>query len=242
MITIAVCDDNVCFNLILKEQLEHLCFPLPEYIEIHISTFCSVQEVTQYLQNHSIQIIFLDIQMAGTQNGFSLAESLHRDYPEIIIIFVSSYDDYVFDSLKYRPFRFIRKRLLDEELPEVLHHALNTYHSNNEMHLFHTTDGDQFLSLHHILYLESAKNYYILHCTDSSYKCRGSLSEIEGALTEYHFCRIHSSFLVNMKYVKAIYKENWLLLTNGSLLRISRSQTAPFKEAYFTFLQRRSIK
>lgn len=241
MITIAVCDDDVRFTSILKKHLEILCFSLPEYMEIPVRSFCSIQDVLQYLQKQSIQIIFLDIEMPGTQNGFSLAESLHRDYPEMIIIFVSSHDDCVYSSLKYRPFRFIRKRLLEDELPEAFYTALDICCSNKDWHLFRTTDGEKYLSLHHILYLESTGNYYILHCTDSVHRCRGCLSEMERILSEHYFCRIHSSFLVNMEYVKTIHKGNCLLLTDGSQLPISRKKNELFKKAYFSFLQRRRI-
>ncbi len=40
-------------------------------------------------------------------NGFELAAKIQETAPDILIIFVSAYESYVYKSFEFRPFRFI---------------------------------------------------------------------------------------------------------------------------------------
>lgn len=64
-------------------------------------------------------IVLLDIQM-GEVSGFMLAEELYKITGGENIIFVSSMENLVFESIHFRPFRFVRKSHLEEELTEAV--------------------------------------------------------------------------------------------------------------------------
>ncbi len=110
MITIGVCDDNIQFARLLVKSLRTLCATeLPERIGCQIAVeFSSCDDVLRYLEYNTINILFLDINMP-TKTGFDLAEKLNQLYPDIIIIFVSAHDNFVYSSFEYSPFRFLRK-------------------------------------------------------------------------------------------------------------------------------------
>ena len=118
MLTIAICDDNPQFAKILAKKINSLCaHNLPERVDCQIAPiFGSAENVLQFLQTQAIHILFLDIDMPKI-NGFKLAEYLCKHYPETIIIFVSSYEEFVYSSFEYCPFRFLRKSHLEQELP-----------------------------------------------------------------------------------------------------------------------------
>ena len=57
-------------------------------------------------------------------NGFDLSKVLCEKHPGLIIIFVSSYEDFVYSSFEYCPFRFLRKTHLNDELEITLSKAI----------------------------------------------------------------------------------------------------------------------
>ena len=55
----------------------------------------SSKAVLEYIKEHSINILFLDIDMPE-ENGFQLAEKINRLRPDTLIIFVSSHEKLCF--------------------------------------------------------------------------------------------------------------------------------------------------
>ena len=128
MLTIAVCDDNIQFARILANRIRKLCATMvPEKIRCDvISAFSAADDVLQYLKTNPLALLFLDIDMPG-RSGFSLAEELQKNYPDIIIVFVSSYDNLVFRSFDYSPLSFLRKSHLEAELEPAFSRAIDKY-------------------------------------------------------------------------------------------------------------------
>ncbi len=244
MITIAICDDNPQFARILALKLRELCaYKLPDRIKCEVvPTFSSANEVLHYLSNKSINILFLDIDMPKT-NGFKLAEILNDRYPDTIIIFVSAYDNFVYSSFEYSPFRFLRKSHLEEELPSTFGKVIEKCVINSETILFHTTKGDTVLRYKDILYLESDRNYFSIHCTSNAiYRCRGSLSTVEEKAISHDFFRIHSAYIVNLEHIENIDETGYVRMKNNSKLNISRRKSTAFKEVYTQYIKRRFTK
>ena len=59
--------------------------------------------------------MFLDIDMPGI-SGLEIAKKLREENSDIILIFVSAHEQYVFESIEYSPFRYIRKSRIEKEL------------------------------------------------------------------------------------------------------------------------------
>lgn len=237
MLTITACDDDSCFLNLLIKEVRRISFSLPENISYEIHGFSSPEELLLFMEEHTIDIIFLDIVMPE-RNGFELSGYIRKKYPDAVIIFVSSYEDYVYHSFRYNPFRFLRKTELKKELPEALQKAVEKCMSDRNAYLFHTTDGEILLKITTILYLECHKNYFIVHCTNTDYTCRGTLTAMEKQMANYAFFRIHSSFLVNLKHVYKIDRKNVVVLTSGISLTVSQRKVSAFKEAYANYICR----
>ena len=43
-------------------------------------------------------------------SGLEVAKKLRQKHLDIILIFISAYEQYVFESIEYNPFRYIRKK------------------------------------------------------------------------------------------------------------------------------------
>lgn len=241
MLTIAVCDDHRPFAKKLEEKVKTICAArVPEQVDYQIlPAFFSAKELLAALNQQSIDILFLDIEMP-VMNGFTVAHQLREQFPNMLLIFVSSYEDRVYSSFSYGPFWFLRKPYINEELPFILQKAISHYLFNIESILFQTKNGETVLHIKEILYFEAEHNYYKIHCVSGiTYICRGALTSIENKMKEYHFYRIHSAYLINMMYIQQILPTNMILMKNGIQFPISRPRLASFKKAYSHFIRRR---
>ena len=241
MLTIAVCDDNPQFAHQLTARLRELCAHiLPERVECRITAaFSSGEEVLRYLRQSSIHILFLDIDMPG-MGGFDLASDLKSRAPDTVIIFVSAYDDFVYSSFEYAPFRFLRKSHLEEELPVTLRKVVEKCMMDSETVTVHTLDGELTLRVRDVLYLEGEGNYYTVRTADGeAFRCRSTLSAAEELVAGYDFFRIHQGHLVNLEHIRAVGDDGALRMDNGATLYVSRRKLTAFREAYMQFTRRR---
>ena len=239
MLNIAVCDDNSSFAEVLMKNVKDVCnLALPERIEYSTAPlFNKADDVLGYLERYPINILFLDIDMPGV-NGFRLAEGLCEKYPEILIIFVSSHDDYVYSSFEYSPFRFIRKSKIGEELKPVLLKAIDKLIKGNETILLNTTDGDRVFRLNEILYLEADLNYFAVQtAAKRPVRCRGSLGNVEAMLEGKNFFRVSQTYIVNEEYIDSYSSERFLKMKNGKSIEISTRKMVAFKRSYLAFVR-----
>ena len=239
MITFAICDDDAAFANSLWKNVYMLCAKeFPGDIECTVlPAFISAQSVIDYLKHNPINVIFLDIDMPD-MNGFQLAEYLVKNYPDILIIFVSLYEDFVYSSFEYSPFRFIRKARLREELRPAFHKVVEKCLFSGHAFNFDTIDGEQVLLLKDVTYIEGNKNYYVIHLSSKkSYKCRGTLTSAEERLTPYHFIRIHTSYIVNLEQVSEVQNKQ-AVLKDGSEIPISRRKSTNFEKDYLQLIRR----
>lgn len=243
MITIAICDDNVDYlrNFALSVRKIYAKSLSEEYINDAVIEFSHANDILHYLKKFPIDILFLDIDMPQT-NGFELAEKLNRLYPDVIIIFVSSHENFVYSSFEYSPFRFLRKSHIDDELRDTFIKAVDKCLTLNDIMTFNTVDGDISLKAKDILYFEGNKNYYYIYTLRNVYKCRGTLLNVEKLTENFCFFRIHSAFIVNMENIETVIDRLTVQMTNKKILPISQKRAAEFKRAYMNFIRKRFLK
>lgn len=241
MIVFAVCDDDTAFAGLMARHLRKLFVSLPDEIECHVRTFFSANQVLNYVEQNPIHVLLLDIDMPD-KNGFELAEALQKKSPSTIIVFVSAYETYVYDSFKYTPFGFLRKDHLKSELDQTIQKVLDKYLESNQTIIFSTVDGDINIRIRDIVYIESVKNYYEIHSGENTvYRCRGTLSSAEEILQNHSFYRIHTAFLVNMSNIGSVSSNRNITLTDGTALNASLRKWKGFHDAYMEFARKRVI-
>ena len=238
MINIAICDDNPTFSQLFYKKIKTIC----KTNCMVLAPFFEGTDVIEYLKVNSIHILFLDIDMPR-MNGFDLAKILCEKYPDIIIIFVSAYEDFVYSSFEYCPFRFLRKSHLNEELETTLDKAIEKININDNRILFNTVEGQLYLKAKEILFFEGEKNYYYIYTIkNKSYKCRGTMESVNLLMEKIYFFRIHSAYIVNLEHIESINNKGFLNMKNGKILSISKKRMVDFKNAYMQFIRRRVTK
>lgn len=218
MLNVVVCDDERIYRNDLKKIIEtelDLCG-----IDHRIHEFSCGEELIDSLKNHDYQIIFLDIEMAGL-NGMDAARELRCRNSAAVIIFVTSYPDFVFQGYEVKALNYLLKPYQKEKLLSILHTALDEQGvSQEQYYLIEQRSKSIRLPLHEVKYFFSDKRSVTAVTADDSYVFYGKLSEVELELPDF-FIRIHNRYLLNLNFLQGIEGNQARL--EDQLLPVSRA-------------------
>jgi DNA-binding LytR/AlgR family response regulator len=183
------------------------------------------------------EVIFLDIDMPYI-NGIEVADSIRTINSNMVIIFVTNKENLVFKSIKYSPFRFIRKSNLDDDIQELFV-ALEEKINFDSMEYAVIVNGrTKYLSVSNILYFESFRHEIVAHyCDGTTYDTKENLSILAKKFEKHGFIRVHRSYLVNYRNIYVINQVD-LKLDTGEIIPISRLKRQEILAKYQVFLRR----
>jgi len=182
------------------------------------------EKALKILKENDVDLLFLDIQIPG-KSGIEIARILNRQKNAPYIIFTTAYDEYAVEAFQLSAVDYLLKPISDQRLKESLDRAKKEINDNNNFNqqlenLFaNFNDLKQKECLNKIAVME--KDYYLMldfkdiyyfstrekkvwaHCYKKSYMTGFQLKELEKMLPDQFF-RIHKSYIVNLKHVKAV--------------------------------------
>lgn len=197
-----------------------------------VGVFDSAEKALSFLENNSVDIAFLDIEMPGA-SGIELRK---KAFEIPVCVFISSHSESAAETFELqtldfivKPFKFPRfeqtvKRI--EEFMEVSLKASLFESSIGGDVVYVKTGYDQVkVKLHEILYLEALKNYTILVTEAKRHCVLSNLGEILQEEKFSSFIRIHRSFAVQKQFIQKIGSQE-IELKNKVSIPVGRS----FKE------------
>ena len=228
MLKIIVLEDENAQLAILKKYL-HLYSQNNPSFEYSLTAYeRGVLLLTDYCRD--ADLIFLDIRVPDMP-GIDVARKIREIDDKVMIIFVTSLEQYAIDGYSVNAFDYILKPLQYSSFSAKLKRALNvlSYREPSLMLDLRTKEGGRRVSADCITYVESSGHDILFHAGDETIKQWGTLTKYETILKDARFVRCNTSFLVNLKYVKGIRKD--LVDVSGELLPISRSRRKDFLAA-----------
>lgn len=94
--------------------------------------------------------------------------------------------------------------------------------------------GMRKLDISQIRYIEVVNHSLIYHLDGETLEAKGVLSELEDALTEYHFFRCNKCYLVNLEHVNGV-NENCADV-DGDQIQVSRPKKKAFLDALNNYI------
>lgn len=190
------------------------------------------------LENYrKYHLIFLDIDMPML-NGIKVCEEINKrkgtaDVP--YIIFVTSKDNMVFKALKQRPYTFIRKSELFNDVFDCIGLIYSKLRNANNDYIIKSGRDFVVLNLDDILYLEKDKNYVIFYSNQLTYKERSNMDDKYADLGNSGFIRIHIGCIVNAKHI-SVFETNRVVLDCGKEFFVSKKYKDIAKKNYYDWL------
>lgn len=214
----------------------------------------SVSDAVNAIEKHLPHLIFLDIQM-GEQTGFDVLKMLpNRNFE---VIFVTAYDQYGIQAVKFAALDYLLKPIDIEELIIAVNKAEQKLAAQTQ-----TLQLDfllqqlkkpeaaigkialpmqseiRYISLSEIIRCEADNTYTSFFLTNNEkLLVSKSLKEYADLLRPNGFLRTHQSHLVNPRYVKSWLKEDGgiLLLNTGEKIPVSKPNKEIVKQALLQY-------
>lgn len=234
-----IIDDEPLARSIIKEYLQL-------YNDFKIVAECSDGfEGMKAIQQYKPDLIFLDIQMPKI-NGFEMLE-LIEDPPSVI--FTTAFDEFAIKAFELNAVDYLLKPFNKErfgkavqkflqqapasQLQQVLEVAAQSPGQQNRI-VVKVGNKIKIIPVNQINYLEAADDYVKIVTAEGSFLKKRTMSFFEQSLTNWHFVRIHRSYIVNTQLITRIdahEKDSHLvLLSTGAKLPASKTGYSKLKE------------
>ncbi len=231
MISIAVCDDDPKVIERIECYFDKLNSQKYEY-----DVFFSGNELLDYkkTQNINYNLYILDIEMKNL-DGITLAKNLRISDPKALFIFLTGYSQYVYDVFEVITFDFIRKPIEYDKFIQILNKASSYLKLTKSNFTFSYRKNRYNLACEDIIYIEKKGRKAFIHTNNKVYQFNMTLGEIWSQLDEHLFTKIHSSYIINMEYIREIVRGE-LTLKTDEVLYISRNYRQKVKLKHLEFL------
>jgi len=175
-------------------------------------TFNNAQTASVFMQENTVDLVFLDIQMPGI-TGIEFAKTIP---PQTLVIFTTAYSEYAIDSYEVDAVDFLVKPIETERFTKAVNKAA-TYHSlllNEEKNSLKTIEDDfffvksdrKYFKIHfdEILFIEGLKNYVVIQMDAQRVITKMTLKTISDYLPPKNFFRINKSYIVNTQKITSL--------------------------------------
>ena len=231
-IYIAVCDDDPVFRETLSCEIN--LYAKQNELDITIVPFSNGLELL--ISETHYNLIFLDYKM-GIMNGLETARKLRAKEVKCPIIFVTSFNEIVYDVFEVNAFRFIKKPMEKHILHKAMDDFLDQFR-NSSIISFNSSGKNISVYADDIIYVEGKGKGCVVHTDNEVYPVLQDIALFTEVLPEEDFYRCHRLFSVNMKYIRTI-DTSTATFHNGDIIKIDRSKRGAFKDALIAFRERK---
>lgn len=231
---LAICDDNIQHIDVLEAY-----FKSRMDLKIDIFSYNSGEALLEDYREDGVRydVLFIDMEMPGL-NGIETAKCIREMDETVMIVFVTSHPQYMRESFKCLPLRFLLKPVQENDLWEALDTIVRKLSKEKKTISFNSADGFVRLYCEEILYCESQNNHVKIVTREQMYSVRMTLSDLEKRLNCKVFCRCHKSFLINLQHLKTVNGSNIQLYHGVMQIPLGRSFKKRFNEAVISYEER----
>ncbi|MEM9916769.1 MAG: LytTR family DNA-binding domain-containing protein [Bacteroidota bacterium] len=194
-----------------------------EGIELNIQDISSLELVGQfenpikandYLNNHPVDLIFLDVEMPG-MTGLEFIRSLKT---KPLIILTTAYPDYALEGFELdvvdylvkpiRLNRFVKAVNKAKEIYDLHQQKSNTVESISNDFIYIKSERKYIrIFFKDIKYIKGLKDYVMLYTTKEKVMTAMNIKTINSQLPSAIFVRISKSYIININYINAVEQD-----------------------------------
>ncbi|GAA4454336.1 LytTR family DNA-binding domain-containing protein [Nibrella saemangeumensis] len=223
LLNCVVVDDESLAREVLESYLRRLDFVKS------IRLFGNAREALAYLESHTADVLFLDIEMPG-MNGIDFLKSL--THPPITV-FTTAYRNYAFEGFELgvidfllKPIAYPRFLQATEKIRDFL--ALKEQNARLDDSLVASSTAETLpdsifvksgvqrikLCFEDVTHIQGLKDYAIIYTNTSKIVIKGSIKAMLDIFPPGRFLRVHKSFIVAVSHITRIERNRLLLGSN----------------------------
>jgi DNA-binding LytR/AlgR family response regulator len=216
-----------------------------------LGSYSSGEKALEAIESEKPELILMDIMLKGKMSGIDTSAIVKEKYG-IPVVFLTAYaDEKTIGKAKItEPYGYIIKPFKEIDLRTSIEMALYKFkkekekeqNAQNKIEILYSmgSKNNDFIYVKSnsrlikvlnsdIQYVEALKDYVIIHTSEEKYTIHSTMKDIAKKLPESDFIRVHRSFIVNLKRIKAIELPNLVLEDANITLPIGGS----YKENLF---------
>ncbi|MBW9430856.1 response regulator transcription factor [Atlantibacter hermannii] len=214
-------------------------------IEI-VGSFDDGLDVLKYLQNHTVDAIFLDINIPSL-DGVLLAQNISKFANKPFIVFITAWKEHAVEAFELEAFDYILKPWQESRIISMLQKLeaagkqsaspQNATPATRENATINLVKDERIIvtDINDIYYAEAHEKMTFVYTKREAYVMPVNITEFFSRLPEGHFFRCHRSYCVNLNKIREI--EPWFNNTYILRLRdldfqvpVSRSRVKEFRQ------------
>lgn len=195
-----IVDDEPMARKGLEEYVKDISF-----LE-HVGSCENALKATEFLQNHAVDLMLLDINMPHV-TGIEFLKSLENPP---LVIFTTAHPDYALESYSLDVLDYMVKPIMFDRFQKAVQKA----HDYQLLKVSAIPSPDFFfikcdhvfekVQFNDVLYIESMQNYCILHTPARKLIAYITLTGLEEKLPSNKFLKVHKSYVINLEKITAL--------------------------------------
>ncbi|MCB1581701.1 MAG: response regulator transcription factor [Xanthomonadales bacterium] len=206
---VIIVDDEPKAIALLKKYLEH-------FNDFNaVATFRNGLKAFEYLNEHHVDLIFLDINMPHI-DGLSLAKLIDN---QTNVIFTTAYSEFAVESYEVKATDYLLKPISLERftrsISKFIEQKNKPLQKSNDIVLIKSGATTHRINVNDIHFIKKEGNYSLYHLKDKTIMARESVAETLAKLPD-KFIQIHRSYLVNLDKVTC-FENDMLTVLNEEI-------------------------
>ncbi len=231
MIRIAMVEDEDASAEILSKHIDRYSAQSGERI-LCTRFHNGIDFISDY--SFSFDIIFMDIKMP-MMDGMTTAKKLRQIDRNVILIFVTNLKQYAIHGYEVNALDYVVKPLAYYDFEMKFIKALNYMREHqNASTLIDIEDGKKKIMLEKLYYIKVQGRKLFFYTEEGCFETHGQLNVLEEQLRDKSFIRCDNSYLVNLRHVNEIHKND--LLVGNDVVPISRRKKSEVMEKIAEYL------
>ena len=200
---------------------------------VHVQRFSSAESfLFHYADDKAWDVLLLDIEM-GAMDGISLAKKIRQDNAAVQIVFITGFAEYISEGYEVSALHYLMKPVQQDKLFAVMDRAIVAMRKTERAILLPVNGEMLRLPISTVQYVEAFAHTVSIFTSTAAIQVKMPISEVEKLLGE-GFVRCHRSYLVGLKYISRLSK-NEVILDTGKTLPLSRNAAPLVHKAFISY-------
>ena len=207
--------------------------------QCEVVTALNVTEAMTLLKIEQFECVLLDINLSSSRDGIWLAGYIKEKINIPYIFMTGSLDSRTISrAIETNPYGYLTKPVQKNEILPAVRIAQFKYQQieflKEEIATPRETEDDQAMFLKNIDkfdkvhlseidFIESQKNYLLIHTKSTVYRHRATIKDFIKILPQKDFIRTHRAFIANLKKIKTIDKCRNIIFVMNSKIPLSKT-------------------
>lgn len=234
---VIICEDEVYYREAISRVVDEWK-QVTQHPDVTYMTFSSSEDFLERWENGLISdLLFLDIEIPNEMNGLELAKQIRKRDRDVPIVFVTNYQNYVYDGYVVNALRYLKKPIQYADVAACLDIAYRRYSllSQNGFAI-ESREGSFVVRYSEIISVEAQSHELLVSVchSEEAHRVRSRLSDFAAKLPAELFVQCHRSYIVNLQHIRRFTSAE-VTMSNGSRIPVSQTYVAKLKKTFDLF-------